>query len=83
MAFVTCYQGGVAIRTAPSLDAPCAGDILQWNEASGVLPPCDSFDAWGVRLGRPAVGDFDVTFRAGLKACFCILHLLPGGARCE
>ncbi|CAN0507588.1 unnamed protein product, partial [Ectocarpus sp. 12 AP-2014] len=23
MAFVTCYQGGVAIRTAPSLDAPC------------------------------------------------------------
>lgn len=34
MAFVTCYQGGVAIRTAPSVDAPCVGEVLQWNEAS-------------------------------------------------
>eukprot|EP00752_Nemacystus_decipiens_P006779 g6088.t1 len=33
MAFVTCYQGGVAIRTAPSVDAPCVGEVLQWNEA--------------------------------------------------
>eukprot|EP00903_Cladosiphon_okamuranus_P010763 g10169.t1 len=33
MAFVTCYKGGVAIRTAPSVDAPCVGDVLQWNEA--------------------------------------------------
>lgn len=32
MAFVTCYQGGVAIRTAPSVDAPCVGEVLQWNE---------------------------------------------------
>lgn len=34
MAFVTCYKGGVAIRTAPRIDAPLMGEVLQWNEAS-------------------------------------------------
>lgn len=34
MAFVVCYQGGIAIRTAPDIDAPYVGEVLQWNEAS-------------------------------------------------
>ncbi|CAM9382513.1 unnamed protein product [Scytosiphon promiscuus] len=33
MAFVTCYQGGIAIRTAPNIDSPLVGEVLQWNEA--------------------------------------------------
>lgn len=38
MAFVTCYQGGVAIRTAPSVEAPCVGEVLQWNEVVSERP---------------------------------------------
>lgn len=34
MAFVVSYQGGIGIRTAPDIDAPCVGEVLQWNEAS-------------------------------------------------
>ncbi|CAM9183438.1 unnamed protein product [Laminaria digitata] len=33
LAFLVCYQGGVAIRTSPSVDAPCVGEVLQWKEA--------------------------------------------------
>ena len=34
MAFYVCYPGGVAIRTSPSSDAPCVGEVLQWKEVS-------------------------------------------------
>ncbi|CAN0177598.1 unnamed protein product [Ascophyllum nodosum] len=33
MAFVVSYPGGVAIRSAPSVEAPCMGDVLHGNEA--------------------------------------------------
>lgn len=42
MAFVTCYQGGVAIRTTPSVDAPCVGEVLQWNEVGKQALDCSS-----------------------------------------
>lgn len=32
MAFVVCYRGGVAIRAAPSVDAPCVGEVVEWDE---------------------------------------------------
>lgn len=34
MAFVVCYRGGVAIRVAPNIDAPCMGDVLDFKQVT-------------------------------------------------
>ena len=44
---MTCYQGGVAIRTAPSVEAPCVGEVLQWNEVVSERPRNICRERWG------------------------------------
>lgn len=40
MAFVVCYRGGVAIRTEPNVDAPRAGEVLEWDEVRCAVRYC-------------------------------------------